>query len=83
MSALPTKADIRERHRHVKSRTVRFTLDGDESWARAFSNVRTLRDVRLSVLCWEYGQSTETILIAMIVFRMAIMAGPSTLPSTR
>jgi hypothetical protein len=58
MSALPPKADIRERHRHVKSRTVRFTLDGDGSRARTFSNVRTLRDVRLSVLWWENGQPT-------------------------
>jgi len=59
MSALLPKVDIRKRHRYVRSsRTVRFTLDGDGSRARAFSNVRTLRDVRLSVLCWDYGQRT-------------------------
>ena len=36
MSAILPKADIRKRHRYVKSRTVRFTLDGDGSRARAF-----------------------------------------------
>jgi len=63
MSALPPKADIEERDRQER-RTVRFTLTGYANRMRAFSIYTAPIGVRLSVICWEYGQ-----FIAMIVFR--------------
>ena len=44
--------------------TVRFTLTGYANRMRAFSIYTAPIGVRLSVICWEYGQ-----FIAMIVFR--------------
>ena len=63
MSALPPKADIGERDRQER-RTVRITLTGYANRMRAFSIYTAPIGIRLSVICWEYGQ-----FIAMIVFR--------------
>ena len=55
MSALPPKADIEERDRQER-RTVRFTLTGYANRMRAFSIYTAPIGIRLSVICWEYGQ---------------------------
>ena len=55
MSALPPKADIEERDRQER-RTVRFTLTGYANRMRAFSIYTAPIGVRLSVICWDYGQ---------------------------
>ena len=55
MSALPPKADIGERDRQER-RTVRFTLTGYANGMRAFSIYTAPIGIRLSVICWEYGQ---------------------------